>query len=493
MNSHTTGATQRPEPFYNRAAELDALERAWSRPGGGQMALIYGRRRLGKTYLLKYFAAVGPHGVPRSHCYFLADQTTAATHRLECARHVVACLPGNGVTAEELAVSWNAVLRHVSAHAGAGERFILILDEFPYLVRESPELPSIIQAWWDRDGIHARLFVILCGSQLSSMAALGAPSAPLYGRFDAGAFLVRPLGYDDAALFYAHSPLYSRVERLTMYGVFGGTPRYHALVDTSRDMAAEITDLLLRPYGPLENEVQFLLGSEQIRDPAPYNAVLRAVASGATVFNEILNQSGTEKGRLSFYLSTLLDLGWLNRERPFGDNSDRRSIYIVADPFLRFWYRFIAPLSSERQFGDVTAVYALRIEPDLDNYMGRSVFEEICLQWLVRHALERFGAGVRRVGRYWSRDGRTEIDLIAELAEGGYLIGECRWHARSMLDVRAYTELAAKAAALPHGSWSENATFVLFSTLGFTPALRAIAAEPANRLALVDGADLLPM
>jgi len=310
------GSTIKPDPFYDRTVELAALDRAWKRHGnGGQMLLLYGRRRLGKTFLLQRYFTVGATGnePAKPHCYYLAEQSTAAAQQLTLARQLIAALPTEGVTAEEIAVSWNALLRYASQQVqarkkGAG-RFALILDEFPYLIAQTPELPSILQAWWDREGVHSSLFVVLCGSQLSAMAALGEESAPLFGRFNAGIFHLDPLQYEDVACFYANSPHYGVVEKLLMYGVFGGTPRYHALVDPSRPPAEEIVTLLMQPRAILENEVRFLLGSEQIRDPAPYNAILAAIAGGETKFNGIQQLIGVERGALSKPLRSLLETG----------------------------------------------------------------------------------------------------------------------------------------------------------------------------------------
>lgn len=134
-----------------------------------------------------------------------------------------------------------------------------------------------------------------------------------------------------------------------------------------------------------------------------------------------------ERGALSKSLRTLLELGWIRRELPFDEHSERRALYRVADPFLAFWYRFIAPLASDLQFSDPTAVYAAHEAPRLAEYMGWSVFEEICGQWLQRHAKEHLGLTIRQMARYWSRDGRTEIDLMAELNHGTCLFGECKW------------------------------------------------------------------
>lgn len=489
----------KPDPFYNRTSELAALERAWKRHGpGGQMMLLYGRRRLGKTYLLQRYVAAGVTGneVVRPHCYYLAEQTTAAAQRTALARQLLEAFPSEGVTDEEIAISWNALFRHISQQVrlrGPEDgRFIVILDEFQYLVEQSPELPSVLQAWWDREGVHIPILVILCGSHLSVMSALGQESAPLFGRFNAGVFHLEPLSYEDVAAFYANRPDYGVAETLLMYGVFGGTPRYHALVDPGQPPDDEIITLLMQPRAILENEVRFLLSSEQIRDPAPYNAVLGAVATGETQFNRIQTLIGVERGTLSFYLRTLQDLGWLRREFPFGETSERRALYRLADPFLAFWYRFVAPLSSALQFSNPRLVYDERVAPALPEYMGRFVFEDICLQWLRRHAQERLGLTIRDMGRYWSRDGRLEIDVVGELDTDTFLFGECKWRADSVARLGDYSGLKAKVLALPDARWRDQPTFILFAVGGFAPELQQLAADPDERLFLVSGRDLLP-
>lgn len=498
-----------PEPFYNRRHELDALERAWNRPlPGGQMALLYGRRRLGKTYLLQRFFADGPDGsgsndgngstgLPRPHCYYLADQTTAGAQRTELAAQILEALPEPGLSPAEIAVSWNALLRYVSQAARVqaertGTRFGLILDEFPYLTEQSPDLPSVLQAWWDRDGLHSPLFVVLCGSQLSAMAALGAENQPLYGRFNAGVSLLPPLRYDEVAAFYVGQPSYGIPEMLTMYGILGGTPRYHALVNPARPMAEQVVDVLLRPQSPLASEVQFLLGSQQIRDPAPYNAVLGAIAGGTTQYGQILNVAGVERGSLPHLLRTLGDLGWIRRELPFDETGDRRALYQVADPFLAFWYRFVGPLASALQFSDPALVYEERLAPRLADYMGWHIFEEICHQWLQRYGRNRLGLTVLEAGRYWSRDGQVEIDLMARLEGGAYLYGECKWSGRGTVGMGVYNALQAKVARLPKEQYRRDTWYALFSAGGFAPDLRIVAENPDNCLALVGPEDLLP-
>jgi AAA+ ATPase superfamily predicted ATPase len=490
--------TYKPDPFYNRVSELAALDRAWTRQGGGgQMMLLYGRRRIGKTYLLQRYFVGGISGddTPRPYCYFLAEQTAAAAQRLMLARELLAALPSEGIHEEEIAVSWNALLRYVSQQVSgrkaSGGHFALILDEFPYLVEQSPELPSVLQAWWDREGIHINLFVVLCGSQLSAMAALGRESAPMFGRFNAGIFLLEPLSYYDVASFYAAGSQYGIADTLLMYGVLGGTPRYHALVDTTQPAAAEIVTLLMQQRAVLENEVRFLLGSEQIRDPSPYNAVLGAIAGGATRFGRIQDQIQAERSTLSFYLRTLQDFGWIRREFPFGETSERRALYRIDDPFLSFWYRFVAPLSSALQFSDARQIYESRVAPYLADYMGTFVFEDICAQWLRRFAQDRLQLTIRNMGRYWNRDGSTEIDIVAELDNGEFLFGECKWRADSTAYLSDYSRLQAKVTGLPNPQWKNNPILILFAVGGFDKALLELANDPKEQIILVTGADLL--
>jgi hypothetical protein len=488
-----------PNPFYDRFREMAAFDRLRQRPGrGGQLMLVYGRRRLGKTFLLQRYFTVGSDGLgpEKPHCYFLAEQSTAQQQRLTLARQLLAALGGDGVAEDEIAVSWNALFRYltqrVQERAEAEGRFALILDEFPYLVDQTPELPSILQSWWDREGVHIPVQVILCGSQLSVMESLGVETAPLFGRFNAGVMQLEPLQYPDAAAFYEGCEQYGVVEKLLMYGVFGGTPRYHALVDKSNPPAEEIVNLLMQPHAILENEVRFLLGSEQIRDPAPYNAVLGVLAAGETKFNRIQQAVGVERGALSNSLRSLLRLGWIRRELPFGEDAERRALYRIADPFLSFWYRFVAPLASQLQFSDARKVYAEHVAPHLNDYMGWSVFEQICGQWLEHWAASRFGLRLGPSARYWSRNGQVEIDRIAAIEGGGHLFAECKWRTHGLVKLSDLAHLQAKVASLPEPHWRERPYYALFTPGDFAPEVRQLAADPAERIFLVSGEELLP-
>ncbi len=480
----------RPEPFFDRANELKAFSRAWERRGAG-LAMLYGRRRLGKTYLLQRFLAeLGDSDtLPSGRCYYLADQSTADNQRQALAERLFEAFPSPGIEPRELAGSWNTLLRYFGAKAKEFKpdgKAVLILDEFPYLVAQSPELPSVIQAWWDQEGTHNSVFVVLCGSQLSVMATLANETAALHGRFNAGRIRLEPMRFFDVAEFYASAKGFGPKEKLLMYGAFGGTPRYHGLARPDLPWDEQIVDLLLRPGAPFEGEARALLSSEQIRDPVPYNSILAAIASGCTRHAEILNATGITGQAVTHPLNVLQELEWVRKERSFGETTDRRSIYRIADPFLLFWYRFGAPLASALRFEDPMVVFQERVTPHLADYMGRFVFEDVCEQWLRAFGRRLVGQSIMSTGRYWSRDGRVEIDLVAELDTGRKLFGECKWSADALIGVRSYSALRFKVESLPEASWKQDAKFVMFSLGGFTDELRSIAAVEKD-LYLVDG------
>jgi len=461
------------------------------------MAMLFGRRRIGKTYLLQKFFTDPDVSTssPKRCCYFLADQSTPEIQRLALADRLLEAFPTIAYSRTDLAVSWNALLRFASTSARTlatdGSRLGLVLDEFPYLVTHSPELPSVIQAWWDTDAVHAPIFVVICGSQLSAMAALGRETAPLYGRFNSGVLKMEPMRYDDVALFYSGSNRYGLKEKLCMYGILGGTPRYHAMLDREQTWSQAIANLLLGPGASLENEIRFLLSSEQIRDAYSYNAVLGAIAEGRTRHSEIQQATGLDSNALTHPIRVLTDLGWIWREFPFDERSERRSLYRIADPFLHFWYRFVAPLGSALQFGEPLHVFQTRIEPRLSDYMGWCVFEGICKQWLQRLAFSELGLEIERMSRYWSRDGRIEIDIVAELRDGSMLFGECKWSGSQPVGLEVYAALQAKVHSLPSEKWRIKPKFILFSIGGFDEALKALAGSNRD-LFLVDGTQILP-
>ncbi|MBI2844302.1 MAG: ATP-binding protein [Armatimonadetes bacterium] len=463
--------------FYNRIIELEALNQHWQ-SDAAEFALLYGRRRLGKTYLLQKFLSEG-----RPHCYFLAAQTSVTANLLELAQTMIRTSPESGYTVADLSTIGN-ILRFAGSLARE-HRFALILDEFQYLLEQDPSIPSQIQAWWDTEGIRSKIFLVLCCSHLGMMEGLGGPQAPLFGRFTFR-YKLPPMTYRDIALFYADSN-YSTRDKLMAFGILGGTPRYHALFDSRKSIGANIDQHILSPIGLLRHEPEVLMLSSQVRDAAPYNAVLGALANGCTKPNEIKQVVGATSAQLTFYLRNLMELEWITREYPFDEISDRRAIYRINDHFIRFWYRFVDRLRSVLEFQDYRDVYTASVQPRLNDYMGLHPFEDICHQFLKAKGADVFGQVIRRASRYWSRDGSLEIDMIAELADGSYLFGECKWSS-SEVGVPVYYSLRDKVARMPE-KYRNSVRYILFSAAGFEESLRATARR--DGVVLVDAEDML--
>ncbi|MHB9038916.1 MAG: ATP-binding protein [Armatimonadota bacterium] len=465
--------------FYDREQELADLADAW-KSNDAKLMLLYGRRRVGKTCLLQHFFS-DEHPC----CYFLASSAAISDNIALLAETLIATHPSaRGLTPADLP-TLRSVLQFY-ADICRETRFALVLDEFQYLVQQDPSIPSQIQAWWDLNGLRTQAFVVLCGSHIGVMEGLAGSSEPLYGRFTARRKLP-PMTYNNTAKFY-HASKWSGRDILTAYGVLGGTPRYHALFDPDRSLGWNIIKHILSPDGPLHDEPEALISSSSVRDPAYYNSVLRAIAQGETRPTDIAQRTGLTLSQFGVYARNLMELEWMDRETPFGEDSTKRSIYRITDHFIHFYYRFVASLASDLEFRNTAGVYRTRVEPYLNDYMGRYVFEDICMQYLKNKAERFHGLLLRNAGRYWSRDGSVEIDIVGDLDDHRALACECKWSS-SPVGVGIYYELMRKSRLLPPPRGNGMMRYALFSMAGFDQSL--IDTATRDDVILISGDDLL--
>jgi len=466
--------------FVNRTRELAELAAAWD-GGGAHLRLLCGRRRVGKTYLLQHFLSDD-----RPHCYFLASAMTIGGNLQRLAQAVIDLHPTRSNLTPADVPTLPAILA-LYEDIAVERRCALVLDEFQYLVDADPSIPSQLQAWWDASGIHSRAFVVLCGSHIGMMEALAQGGGPLYGRFTARTRL-QPMAYHDAVLFYGDSN-WSVRDKLTSYGVLGGTPKYHAVFSTSNSLESNIAWHILSPDGLMHDESEALISSSSVRDLAPYNSILQAVAEGETRRGQIEQSAGVTSSQFAYCAQTLMELGWIERQKPFGEDSAKRSIYAITDHFINFCHRFVLPLAGALEFRSADEVYAARVGPYMSDYMGRYVFEDICVQYLRRQAANRHGLAVERAGRYWSRDGSVEIDIVGDLEGDGTLACECKWSS-SPIGVGVYYDLMHKVSLLPPPRNSRHTRYMLFSAAGFDDRMKEAAGS--DGVILVSGEDLLP-
>ena len=450
--------------FVGRKEELATLER-YAAMDSFQMVVVYGRRRVGKTRLIQEFLR-GHNGI-----YFCAVESSAAKN-LELLSEAIYRATGVGGMALPPFGSFEAAFSYL-ATAAQDKRLVFVIDEYPYLAASEPSISSILQSAVDSRLAGTKMMLILCGSSMSFMErqVLGYQS-PLYGRRTAQ-LRVLPLGYRESALFV---PSWSCAERAVAYGVTGGVPRYLELFDVGRSLRDNLIALFLRPDGYLFEEPGNLL-KQELREPAVYNAVIEAVARGASRLNEIATALKRETSAVAPLLNNLLSLGILCKKTPLTEEKNaRKTIYAFADPMFGFWYRFVSSGLYLIQSGEAEHLYDSVVGPGLPQYMGH-VYETMCAQWLTGQSrLRKTPFVIERMGTWWGTNPRThgqeEIDILAA-GEGGTaaIFGECKFkNAPAGLDT--LRSLREKANCLPAFS---KRFYHLFSKGGFTSDLSAAA------------------
>jgi AAA+ ATPase superfamily predicted ATPase len=441
--------------FVNREAEIQFLLDLMT-SNKAELVIVYGRRRIGKTELLRKAFAKG------KAVYFVADLGADQDQRRRFSEAVNLSYP-NPLLQAETPPGWNSLLRYIITLAER-DRIVLVLDEFPYLCSSDPALPSVLQRIWDEKGKDSKLYLILCGSFISFMEreVLGHKS-PLYGR-RTGQLLVYPLLLRTLKDFF---PGYSSEERITAYAILGGVPAYLIQFSDKLSIRQNIEKQILKPTAFLHDEVRFIL-MEELRDPKHYLSILQSIAFGNTRMNDIVQRTGIERGPVSKYLSVLQDLRLIEREIPVTEKhpeKSRKGIYRLSDNFFRFWFRFVLPYKSRLVEGVGGKVMEKEILPHLDNFIGQ-VFDKICLEIFRYHVDEKkIKLIYDRVGRWWN--GNEEIDLVAMAGEEPVFAAECKW-SKKPVGIDILKELRRKASLISSEGPRDGLRLGLFSRSGFT-------------------------
>lgn len=438
--------------FYDRDDELDALATAFD-SSGHDFYVVYGRRRVGKTELLKAFCA------DRPHIYFLAAQE--AEHRQR--EKFVEQIAGHFDDRVPRIDGWDDAFDYLGEKL-ATEELVVAIDEFPHMVEENDSLPSYVQSFVDERLQGTESMLVLCGSSVSTMESdiLGHES-PLYGR-RTGQIDLQPFSFQQARNAIA----YGIEDAIRSYAVTGGTPMYLTLFEYTRSLAENIRLQILSPTAVLYNEPEFLLRTE-LRNPARYMSILETVATGHTTPNEIAGATGIDSGPLSKYLQTLRRLRLIDREVPVtaSGQKSKRSRYRVADEFLRFWFRYVEPNRSSIEEAP-EMVFDGTIEPSLPDHVA-TTFEDVCQEAIWEAIRGGELDPYSEIGRWWY--GEDEIDIVGLAPDDDrILLAECKWTAEPV--DRAFAEtLRAKAERVRWGPDTRDERFALFSKAGFVDGL----------------------
>ena len=464
------------ETFIGREQELADLNELYSQDKF-QLFVLYGRRRVGKTTLLNEFCK------DKDTIFYSAEQSNNKLNLEKFSSRVFNYYDENNL---EPFSSWTNALSYIDERQKS-EKLVLVIDEFPYLVKKNKALLSELQHLIDHKLTKGNLFMILCGSYMGFMEkeVLGSKS-PLFGRRTAQLHM-KPFNYQTSSIFLDG---FSDTQKLELYGAFGGTPLYLQQINPKENFEENIKRAYLKVTSYLYEETLLLLRQE-VQEPGVYSAIIEAIASGHTKANEISTKIGEDSAKCLKYIKTLCELGILHKETPFGEkDSSRKTIYGISDFMFRFWYRYVFANRTLIETGAQQALWTKRIEPDYNSYMGL-VFEKVCTDYLsVKNAKGELPILFTSIGRWWGTNPAThvqeEIDLIANDGKD-YIFGECKWR-NEKLDLSVLRELKNKADI--YNKNRKRTYYILFSKSGFTDTV-INEANSDNSIILIELSDLM--
>ena len=442
--------------FVNRSDELARLHDLFE-SDRAELGVVYGRRRLGKTRLVK--KALEDH---ERTVFYQARQKTADLQLEQFVETASETFPG----IEDIRPDWERLFRYL------GDRDAnVVLDEFPYLIEQDESLPSVLQALFDHEFDASNTTFVLVGSSISMMeeaTLLG--DSPLYGRTSLK-IDIRQLPFESVSAFLPNDA--SADEIVRAWSVFGGVPYYLEELDDDRSLGENIQQLVLSRHGSLRNEPEYVLRME-LTEPTRYFSILEAIAGGATSRNEIAGTTGIEYNQMSMYLDRLSRLRLIERHVPVTEKPERskRSQYRLRDPLFRFWFRFLYG-STDRydQFGE--NAYERLVEPEMADFISPA-FEDLCCRalWTVYDELP-----IVDVGQWWYQD--HEIDVVGLTDAETLVVGECKYRSsRTGHDaLRSLESHVEELRWTPPSGGSRHVEYALFSRAGFTESLRDTAAD----------------
>ena len=446
--------------FVNRHEELDFLNRCW-KESGFQFVPLYGRRRVGKTRLVREFLQ-GKRGI-----YFMADSVSELEQLKNLGREVGEIF-GDAILTESGFRNWQQFFAYISEKSRT-ERLVLVIDEFPYLVSANSAISTIFQKGIDTLLKKTNLFLILMGSSIGMMEQeVLFSKAPLYGRRTAS-LEVREMEFSALEEFFPEMPLDKRVG---LYAVFGAIPAYLERVNPRETPLKNVRNLALDRGSFLYSEVEFLL-REELREPRNYFVILRAIAQGKRKLSEIINDTGFDKTHLSRYLDILRTLRLVDKEIPVTErypDKSRMGLYRIHDYYISFWFRSVFPLRGRLELGSIDYV-ADRIARDFDLQLG-TVYERICRE-LCRKFMTDGVMQFSAMGKWWNRN--EEIDIVAlDEEKSTAWFGECKWSINKV-GIDIYRALKEKAARVEWRNEKRQDKFILFSRSGFTNEMLKLA------------------
>lgn len=458
--------------FIGRVSELDFLNKRYQ-TDGFDFIPIYGRRRIGKTELILEFIKD-----KKSIIYSAIEQTRymSLVQFSEIIKNYF------GIDYISTFSDWDQLFGFIGTQSFE-EKLVIVIDEYPYLAKQSPELASVLQKHMDHTFKDRNIMFILSGSSMSFMEnqVLGYQS-PLYGR-RTGQIKLQPFDYLTASQFLPEGTL---EDKFLLYSVGGGIPQYLKILTSYATLDEGIVNSFFKTTGHLFEEPSNLL-KQELREASGYFSIITAIATGKTKSNEIATTTGIDVTSLSKYLKALQDLGIIKKMIPFGKKKSNKGIYALSDNCFLFWFRFIHSNKTSIDYGRGELLWKT-LKPDaLSTYQGR-IFEVACRSYLMNQNIDH-KVMIQEIGSWWGNNPilkqQEEIDVVAKCIDGSYIFGECKWR-NEKVGMSILDTLKRKSEIFNN---VKDKSYYLFSKIGFTENL-IVYAKHVTTVFLVEIKDM---
>ncbi|KYH34165.1 archaeal ATPase [Clostridium tepidiprofundi DSM 19306] len=438
--------------FVGRSDEIFELNRLYD-SNKFEFAVVYGRRRVGKTTLLTEFCK------DKNAIFYVAEEYNDKRNLENFSDTVLSHFNMKGFIPDF--TEWYMALKYIGKMAES-KRIVLVIDEFPYTVAANKSIPSILQNVIDHYLKDTKLFLIICGSSMSFMEKeVLSYKSPLFGRKTAQ-FKIEPFDFFTSCEFFKN---YSNEDKILAYGILGGIPQYLQKFDYNLSIEENIKNSFFNKNSYFYDEPRNIL-KQELREPIFYNSIIESIAKGASKLNEISTKVGEPSDKCAKYLKNLLELGILDKEIPLGEKeTSRKTLYKIKDNMFCFWFKFVFGNAELIEQKKLDYIYKKKVFPFINDYLG-SVFEDICIQYLRRKNInDELPFIFDSIGRWWGNNPikkcEEEIDIICR-SDTNIMFGECKWR-NEPINMRIVNSLIEKAAIFN----MPNKYYIFFSKSGF--------------------------
>lgn len=454
------------EKFIDRKKELEFLNKEYQKKESS-LVILYGRRRIGKTSLIKEF------GKNKDIIYFLATEESEKQN-IEAFQKLVAENLKNTLLSSMQVKDWEILFKQIAENSTKNKK-VIVIDEFQYLGKINVAFPSIFQKIWDEILKDKNIMVILCGSLINMMESQTLNyNSPLYGR-RTGQIKLKQIPFENYKEFFNYK--ITEKELIEKYALTGGVPKYIESFKEKKDIYEEIKENIMNKQSYLYEEPLFLLRNE-VLEVGSYFSIIKSIAAGNRKLGNIASNLSVSPTSLSKYLQTLINLDIIEREVPVTESNPEKSKkgqYKIKDNFIAFWFQFIYPNKAFLEIEKDNIVLSKIKENFIDNHVAY-VYEEVCKEkmWNL-NASGKLGITFDKLGRWWNN--QEEIDLIGINQENGkdIIFGECKFYTNKLMDSKIYYKLKEKAKLVEWNKENRKEKYILFSANGYTEELKKLA------------------